>query len=88
MPSSRFCGCVSIAITIVSIAIAALLGGLLLVLHHVNYLRTGELTERFVHEVLSDTLLDRKNEPAPEKTKTAPEEAETKPATVTIAELP
>jgi hypothetical protein len=67
MPSSRFCGGVSIAITIVSIVIAALLGVLLLVLHHVNYLRTGELTERFIHEVLSDTLLDRKNEPATEE---------------------
>jgi hypothetical protein len=52
-----------------------------LVLHHVNYLRTGELTERFIHEVLSDTLWARKDEPATEK-------AETKPATVTIAELP
>ena len=87
MPFSRFYGG-SIAMTIVSIVIAALLGVLLLVLHHVNYLRTGELTERFIHEVLSDTLLDRKNEPATEKAKTAAEEGETKPATVTIVELP
>ena len=55
--------------TIVSIVIATLLGVLLLVLHHVNYRRTGELTERFIHEVLSDTLLDRKNEPATQKAK-------------------
>ena len=67
--------------TIVSIVIAALVGVLLLVLHNVNYRRTGELTERFIHEVLSDTLWDRKHEPATEK-------AEPKPATVTIVERP
>ena len=48
MPSSRFYGGFSIAMTIVSIVIAAVVGVLLLVLHNVNYRRTGELTERLI----------------------------------------
>jgi len=65
-----------------------------LVLHHVNYLRTGELTERFIHEVLSDTLWARKNKPAesdiPEESNTHKPEKSAAPsshATVTIVEL-
>jgi hypothetical protein len=46
--------------------IAILMGLVLVVLHHFNYLRSGKLMERFIHEVLSDTLWARKNEPATE----------------------
>jgi hypothetical protein len=41
-----------------------LMGLVLIFLHHFNYLRSGKLMERFIHEVLSDTLWARKNEPA------------------------
>jgi hypothetical protein len=76
--------------TIVSIVIAAVVGWRLWVLHHDNYRRTGELTERFIHEVLSDTLLDRKNEPATEKAKTATEAngAGRRPAVTVIGGMP
>lgn len=36
--------------------IAAILGFVHVVLHHCNYRRIGNLTDRFIHEVLSDTL--------------------------------
>ena len=40
--------------------IAILIGSLLVGLHHGNYLRSGKLMERFIHEVLLDALWARK----------------------------
>jgi hypothetical protein len=73
--------------------IAILIGSLLVGLHHRNYLRSGKLMERFIHEVLSDTLWARKNEPATlealDKNKESQDEAATpsQQPTVTFVEL-
>jgi hypothetical protein len=73
--------------------IALLMGLAFFALHHRNYLRTGKLMERFIHEVLSDALWATKDQPAASEALGGTENAKTEPATpspqpiVTIVEL-